>query len=414
MSEEWDTIIVGGGIVGLATAWELMHRCPDQRILVLDKERVLASHQTGHNSGVIHSGLYYRSGSLKARLCVQGRASLLKFLDVHGIPYELSGKVVVAVRSRELANLKRLYEQGQANGVQGLALIGAEQLRKIEPNVRGIAAIHSPFTGIVNYRRVAEAMAEDLQQMGHHIALEQEVDRVDQGVGSVVVHLMKGHEWRGRHVIVAAGLQSDRLAMRSGLKGVSRIIPFRGDYLVIKPSQRQWIRSMVYPVPDPNLPFLGVHFTKKLDDGSIWIGPNAVLAGARELYQRAAITKNDAWDIINYRGFWRMARQYWRTGFSEMYRDMVLSAFIKTAQDYVPEINVDHVKRGPIGIRAQMVDSQGHMTDDFDIIRDRQVLFVQNAPSPAATSSLAIARYIIETGAKEFGWHLTPSEDLYG
>ncbi len=406
----YDMIIVGAGIVGLATAWELVQRRPDARLLILDKESRVGAHQTGHNSGVIHSGLYYRPGSLKATLTRSGHRLLTAFCDREQIPYELSGKLVVAVRHEELSRLEQLYQNGLVNQVPDLKMVSREEMSDIEPHVRGLKAIYSPKTGIVDYGMIAARLANRLQTAGHDLLLNHSVDRI-QSNGSIRIHTAGGDTFVGATAIVAAGIGADRLAQRSGLRHKARMIPFRGDYLVLRPERRSLVRSLIYPVPDPRLPFLGVHFTRRIHDGSVWIGPNAVLAGSRAGYHRGALNKRDLWDTVTFPGFWLMARQHWRSALGEWFRDYAVGAYVAMAREYVPELSLSDVRRGPMGIRAQLVDADGGLVDDFRILPTNAALFVLNAPSPAATSSFAIARYLVESAANAFGWKLRAKSD---
>lgn len=407
MSLDADVVVVGAGIVGLATAWQLMQRFPTRSIVIIDKETEVASHQTGHNSGVIHSGIYYRSGSLKAALCVRGRTQLLQFLKDHAIPFELSGKVIVARSVEEFPRLRGLFEQGQANGVNGLQLIDVTTLHSLEPQAAGVAAIYSPGTGIVDYRQVARAMADDLTRAGHVILLGRKVDRVDKDRHGISLWCNGQNHLRARFAIVAAGLYSDVLAWRSGQRHNPRIVPFRGEYWRIRPGRQSLVRSMIYPVPDPALPFLGVHFTRRIADGAVWIGPNAVLGLSREHYRRhllAGTHLSELHDMLSYPGFWRMAKRYWRAGMGEMYRSLVPSAYIQLAREYVPALLLEDVLPGPVGVRAQTVEASGAMSDDFLLTTTHQVLFVRNAPSPAATACLAIGEYIVSAAKDAFAW----------
>ncbi|PSR20501.1 MAG: L-2-hydroxyglutarate oxidase [Sulfobacillus acidophilus] len=403
---QWDTIIVGAGIVGLAVAYELMARRPEDRLLVVDREVSVAAHQTGHNSGVIHSGLYYRPQSLKARLTRLGRALLVNFLDQEHLAYKISGKLVVARRVEELYALEQLFQNGVANRVPQIALWPGDRLREIEPSVLGIRAIYSPTTGVVDYSAVARRMAERLQKAGHCLCLGHGVRHVVVDAGLVRMRLDNGEELSAPHAIVAAGIGTDRLARQARLALNARMIPFRGDYLVVAENRRDLVRSMIYPVPNPRLPFLGVHFTRRLD-GALWIGPNAVLAASRTIYRRIALSRHDLWDTISFPGFWRMARQQWRAGLDEWMRDHCKRLYLSQVREYVPELAPMDVHWGPMGIRAQLVDASGTLVDDFRLATLGPVMFVLNAPSPAATSAFAIARYLVESCAPNFGWKLS-------
>jgi L-2-hydroxyglutarate oxidase LhgO len=414
-----DVAVVGGGIVGLAIARELLRRYPGLRVVVLEKEAALASHQSGHNSGVIHTGIYYAPDSLKARACVVGHREMLAFCREEGIPFERCGKVIIALDEGELPRLEALYRRGVTNGVQGLELIGAERLREIEPHAAGIRAIYSPNTGIVDFGQVAQAYARAVLQRDGEIATGCEVTGFatgDEGVILATRQAAGGAAARGetgeleaRYVITCAGLQSDRLSqMTTHHKDAqhTRIVPFRGDYYTLRPEKRHMVRALIYPVPDTRFPFLGVHFTRRLN-GDVWAGPNAVLAFAREGYQRWRLDPTDLWNTLSYGGFWRMAATYWKTGLEEMYRDYRKRAYVGVLRRYLPELQEDDLMPGPSGIRAQAVAADGRLVDDFLIARSGRVIHVQNAPSPAATSSLVIARMIVDEA--ERGFDLAPT-----
>ncbi len=407
MAEQFDVIIVGAGIIGLATAWEVARRRRDSRILILEREPRLSIHQTGTNSGVIHAGVYYAPGSLKARLTKRGRDLLFPFLETYHIPYRLSGKIIVAASDEELPRLDNLYQNALANQVPGIRRIPAEAISEIEPHVKGVGAIHSPATGIVYFPDVAQKLAELLTTQGHVIRTGMPVVRLVRELSQVRVLTPTG-DFLARQVIVAAGIQTDRLAETAGYHLDARMLPFRGDYLILSAAKNPWIRSLVYPVPDSNLPFLGVHFTRRLKDDAVWIGPNAVLAFDRMRNYRGAWNTRDVLASLSFLGTWRLFARYWRTGMDEWYRDHLARAYLHLARRYVPDLRAHDVRWGPSGIRAQLVDTQGALVDDFRFLGDDRLLFVLNAPSPGATSCLAIAEYLVETGAKQFGWTLGP------
>jgi L-2-hydroxyglutarate oxidase len=390
-----EVAVVGAGIVGLAAAREILRRHPGTRLTVLDKERTVAAHQTGHNSGVIHTGIYYVPGSLKARLCVAGRTELLRFCDEHAIPTERCGKLIVAVEPGEVSRLEALHERGIANGVPELALVGPERIREIEPHCTGLRAIHSPATAIVDFRRVAEAMAGDVEAAGGTLRLGEEVRGLAERRDSVVVRSAGGDLSAGR-VLVCAGLQADRLAARSGAPRHPVIVPFRGDYWQLRPDRRDLARHLIYPVPDPRFPFLGVHFTRRIEDGAVWLGPNAVLAFAREGYRRRDLSPGELMLTLADPGFLRLATRYWRMGAAEMWRDISKRAFVASCRRFVPELRAEDVIPGPSGVRAQALDRHGGLVDDFVVDVRGRILHVRNAPSPAATSALAIARLIAD------------------
>jgi L-2-hydroxyglutarate oxidase LhgO len=349
---------------------------------------------------VLHSGVYYKPGSLKAKLCVRGKAALQQFCDENGIPYNLCGKVIVALNEDELPRLNDIYQRGQANGVPGLEMIGPERLKELEPHTLGIKAIYSRYTGIVDYVKVAGVYAQKVKEKGGEIHTNHEVTNIIKG-NKVVLETVAG-EVEARYLITCAGLQSDKLAATTGAPDNLRIVPFRGDYYTLKPEKAYLCKSLIYPVPDPAFPFLGVHFTIR-PDGQVWAGPNAVLGFAREAYSRWDVNPRELADTLGYSGFWIMARKYWRMGFAEMYRDYSKAAFVAAMQAYIPEITADDVVFGPSGVRAQALASDGTLVDDFSILNSRNIIHVRNAPSPAATSSLAIADTIVGAATKAFG-----------
>jgi L-2-hydroxyglutarate oxidase LhgO len=397
----YDIAIVGGGIVGLATGRELLARHPYLKLIVLEKEDILASHQTGHNSGVIHSGIYYKPGSLKAQLCTEGRKSLWEYCDAKQIPYKNVGKLIVATEESELANLDELHQRGIANGIPGLEIVDEAGIREREPYCRGIKAIFSPVTGIVDYGIVARSYGEDIKAAGGDVETGREVTGMDRKGGISILHTKKG-DVEAKYVVACGGLMADRLAKMSGASPDPKIVPFRGDYLILKPEKRYLVKGNIYPVPDPSFPFLGVHFTPRMN-GDIWLGPNAVLAFAREGYNFTTINFGDLFETLTYSGFIKMASKYFSTGMGEMYRDVLRSAYVKALQRYIPELQVEDTLTGPSGVRAQAMMSDGSMVDDFVFDGDSGVVNVRNAPSPAATSSLAIGRYVSDEADKRFG-----------
>ena len=405
---QYDIAIVGAGIVGLATARELLLRKPGLRLIVVEKDTTIASQQSGHNSGVLHTGIYYVPGSLKAQACVEGHRRMLRFCEENGIAYELCGKLIVALDESELPRLDELYRRGTANGVEGLEVVGPERLREIEPYAAGIKAIYSPNTGIVDFVGIAHAYARSVQQRGGEIVVGHRVTSITQRGDSAVLVTRQvagggaGSEIAATHVITCAGLQSDQVSAFGDGKRDVRIVPFRGDYYKLRPEKRGLVRALIYPVPDPRFPFLGVHFTRRLD-GEIWAGPNAVLAFAREGYGRWDLAPGDLWDALGYRGFWKMAAKYWRTGLEEMYRDYSKRAYVKELQRYLPAVRADDLLSGPSGVRAQAVAPDGRLVDDFLIRHSERTIHVQNAPSPAATSSLMIASMIADQAGSLFG-----------
>ncbi len=400
-SHEYDVAIVGGGIIGLSTAMHLSHRAPGWRVAVLEKESGLATHQTGHNSGVIHSGIYYRPGSFKSQFCVAGVQKLLRFCDENEIEYEQCGKVIVATDESELGRLETLYERGVANGVGGLEMIGPERLQEIEPYAAGVKALWSPQTGIIDYTKVTQAYAMRFQQTGGDIFTEAPVEDIKRTGSSLALETPKGAV-QAKHIINCAGLYSDRIAEMTGEKVDVRIIPFRGEYYTLRPESHHLVSGLIYPVPDPRFPFLGVHYTRGIN-GSVEAGPNAVLALSREGYRKRDLDVGETWGTVSYGGFWRMLRRNWKIGLGELHRSYSKGVFLKDLQKLLPGIQEDDLASGGSGVRAQAVGRDGTLLDDFNIIRGREAVHVLNAPSPGATSSLAIGEYIVGLAAEAFG-----------
>ena len=394
MTESFDVTIVGGGIVGLATALRLQQRRPALTIAILEKEPELATHQTGHNSGVLHAGLYYQPGSRKARLCREGKTEMEAFAEAHDIPVDHCGKLVVAVDPSELARLDALRDRAVANGVPGLEVVDRERIRELEPHASGIRGLWSPRTGVIDFRRVALSMADELRAGGAEIRTGHTVSAIDVRPSEVVVTTGRG-DVTSRLVVTCAGLQADRVAALSGDTGGPSIVPFRGDYYTLSPQASGLVRGLIYPIPDPRFPFLGVHLTKRID-GSVIAGPNAVLAFAREGYRRRDVDARDLVAALTDRGFLRLAGRYLPTGIAEMWRDWSKSAFVQQLQRYVPELRPDQVTFGPSGVRAQALARNGTLVDDFAFSGGPRVLHVRNAPSPAATSSLAIGSVLAD------------------
>ena len=386
--------IVGGGILGLATARTVLAADPDAEVVVLEREAAIATHQTGHNSGVVHAGIYYAPGSLKARLCRRGMGLMREFCATQGIAYEECGKLVVATDEGELRRLEALAERAAANEVPGLAWLDAERMREVEPHVAGLAALHSPASAIVDFVAVARELAAAVEAGGGEVRVGAGVARVRDGGGTAAVDLLSGETVEAERVIVCAGLESDRLARTSGQPAEPRIIPFRGEYWKLRPQRTGLVRGLIYPVPDPALPFLGVHLTRHID-GDVLLGPNAVLALALDGYRRRDVSARDLRHIFSWPGTWRMMRRHWRVGLHELLASHRKGIFVREAQRFVPELAPDDAEPGPAGVRAQAVDRDGALVDDFRIGRGRNVLWVRNAPSPAATSSLAIAEELV-------------------
>lgn len=384
--------VVGAGIVGLATAREIALRRPGTRVVVFEKEPEVSRHQTGHNSGVVHAGIYYTPGSLKADLCVRGVSLLREYCQDRRLPYDEIGKLVVAVRADELGRMENLYTRAKNNHVPELRKVSREEIREIEPHAGGVAALHSPRTAITDYPAVARAFAQDVVDGGGEVRLGFPVTSITTVPGGIEVASGQDRV-RVDRLILCAGLQSDSVARLAQDRQEPRIIPFRGEYMLLKPDKRHLVRGLVYPVPDPRYPFLGVHFTPRVD-GSVEVGPNAVLALAKEGYRRSRVSPRDLLALAAYPGAWRMAAQHWRTGIREYRGSFSTAAFMKDAGRYVPEVGVRDVVRGGAGVRAQALDRDGTLVDDFRIHQVGRITAVRNAPSPAATASMAIAEHI--------------------
>ncbi len=399
MSQTWDVAIVGGGIVGTATAMALVGR-PKVKVVVLEAEGKLAAHQTGNNSGVIHSGLYYKPGSLKARNCVEGREAMYAFCQAQGIPHDRCGKLVVATEPSELPALDELERRGRANGLQGLRRLRGEELTDYEPSVRGVAGLHVAETGIVDYTAVTNAFARLVAEGGGEVRTASRVRKVVHRIGSLVLETEAGAV-ESRTLINCAGLQSDRVARLCGVDPGVKIIPFRGEYYELSPARQSLVRNLIYPVPDPRFPFLGVHFTRMIR-GGVEAGPNAVLAFRREGYRRTSFSLGDSLEMAGYLGFWRMASKYWPMAVAEWHRSFSKRAFVKALQGLVPALKAEDVHPSGAGVRAQALDRRGGLLDDFHIVEAEGMVHVLNAPSPAATASIAIGRAIAEMAARSF------------
>ena len=394
-----DLAVVGGGIVGLATAMAWLRAFPGSRLVLLEKEPVLASHQTSHNSGVIHSGIYYRPGSFKARTCVEGARLLVAFCEEHRIPYRLCGKLIIAATEAELRLLDTLAERARANGVPGVALIGPERMRELEPHARGLRALHVPGAGVVDYAAVARAFAGVIRQRGGELRTSARVMRLARREGVWRIETTAG-ELCARRLITCGGLQADRLAAMAGAPDEVRIAPFRGEYYELVPARRELVRAMVYPVPDPALPFLGVHFTRGVD-GRVHAGPNAVLALAREGYRKTDVSLPETLELMRFGGFWKLTRRFWRVGFEETVRSWSKRAFVRALQRLVPEVRDADLAPGGSGVRAQALGRDGSLLDDFDIVQADGAIHVRNVPSPAATASIRIGRLIADLAAQQ-------------
>jgi L-2-hydroxyglutarate oxidase LhgO len=396
----FDFIVIGGGIVGLATAMAITQRLPKHRLLVLEKENEVGSHQTGHNSGVIHSGLYYRPGSIKAKTCVEGARAMVEFCESNRIAYLCCGKVVVATSEAELPQLEMLYERGVANGVPGVAMIGPERLKELEPYSNGIKAIHVPGAGITDYAAVARKYAEIVERQGGGVRTQARVNGLKVKQNETVICSTQG-EFVAKYVVNCTGLHSDRLSQMAGASNGLMIAPFRGEYYDLLPARQHLVKGLIYPVPDPNFPFLGVHFTRMVR-GGVEAGPNAVLALKREGYRKSDFSLRDTFSTLAFPGFWRMAGKYWRQGMAEYHRSLSKAAFLRSLQRLVPELRDEDIRPGGSGVRAQALDRQGKLLDDFQIVRTGNVIHVCNVPSPAATASIVIGRQIREMAIEAF------------
>jgi L-2-hydroxyglutarate oxidase len=396
---ENDLIVIGGGIVGLATAYRFVERFPGKTVTVLEKESELARHQTGRNSGVLHSGVYYRPGSLRAQNCRAGKEAMEEFCRREGLPYERCGKVIVATREVELPLLDKTLANGTANGVR-CERIGPERLREIEPHCAGIAAVHVPDAGITDFAHVARRLAEIVGRSGGTVVTSARATAIRRDTDRAVVETTAG-EFAARQVINCAGLYSDRVTRLSGVRPATRILPFRGEFYKLRPEAHHLVKALIYPCADPNFPFLGVHFTKRVG-GGFECGPNAVLAWAREGYRHANINLRDMAEWLTYVGFWRMAARHWRMGLEEMWRSLSKPAFVRALGRLIPEIKSDQLEWAPAGVRAQAVSPAGDIVEDFVIDETDRVINVENAPSPAATAALNIGRLVVERVAGRF------------
>ena len=389
-----DVLIIGGGIVGLATGLKLLEQTPGLKVTLLEKETQVAQHQTGHNSGVLHSGIYYRPGTLRAKNCREGRQAMVAFCQTEGIAFDVCGKVIVATRDAEVPQLLKIYERGIANGVP-CELIDLPRLRQLEPHVNGVRALHVPEAGIVDYKQVARRMAEKIQQAGGEILTGAEVVAIEQRSDEVITRIQDGREFTSRVIVTCAGLQADRVGALAGCHPTARIVPFRGEYFTLRPEAQHLCRNLIYPVPDPEFPFLGVHFTRMIH-GGVECGPNAVLAFRREGYSKLDFSLVDMAETLCDPGFRKLAWKHWRAGATEMWRSWNKSAFVAALQKLIPTVKSDMLDPAPAGVRAQALAPDGTLVDDFLILEGPRVVSIQNAPSPAATASLNIGRLIGE------------------
>jgi len=396
-----DVLIIGGGVVGLAVALEITRQFPRRRLLLIEKEDQVARHQSGHNSGVIHSGVYYKPGSLKARLCVAGAAAMVEFCQTHGIPHTVCGKVIVATRDDELSRLEDLRKRGEANGLTGLRLVGPDELKEIEPHATGLQALIVPSTGTTDYAVVCQKYAELITANGGKVLTGTSATAIRRSESEIVVETSSG-AFAVSALINCAGLYSDRIARMAGDDPGIKIIPFRGEYYDLVPERGSLVRALIYPVPDPRFPFLGVHFTRRIG-GKVDAGPNAVFALAREGYRHSDINGGDLLDSVTYGGFWRMAGKYWRNGVGEWHRSLSKAAFVRALQRLLPEVKESDLVPGGSGVRAQALKPDGALVDDFQFVPSGKVLHVLNVPSPAATASLMIGKTIVDTAAAGLG-----------
>jgi L-2-hydroxyglutarate oxidase LhgO len=393
--------IIGAGIVGLATGLELTRRFPGISLAVIEKESVVAGHQSSHNSGVIHSGIYYKPGSMKAKLCVEGGEALQRFCRENEVPYDICGKVIVATAESELSRLDELYKRGSENGLKGLRVLGPDEIREFEPYATGMRGIHVPSTGIVDYAKVAEKYATIIAGRGAAIHLSHEVTALIRSSGNTVIETTRG-PIETRLVINCAGLHSDRISRMANAKLDLTIVPFRGEYYELLPAKHHYLKGLLYPVPDPQFPFLGVHFTRRMG-GGIEAGPNAVLAMKREGYLKSSFDFGDVFEYARFPGFWTMTAKHWRMSVGEYHRSWSKAAFVRALQRLMPELAQEDLVPGPSGVRAQALDINGKLVDDFHFAYTDGMVHVCNVPSPAATASLAIGKYIVDTVVQRYG-----------
>lgn len=393
-TKKYDIIVIGAGLVGLSTAYQLKLARPELRVLILDKEKSVAKHQSGHNSGVIHSGIYYKPGSLKAQNCISGYKSTLEFAQQHDIPYDICGKIIVATTAKELHGLNNIYQRGIENGLKGLKKLTAAESREIEPHCAALESVFVPQTGIIDYPKMAEKILELFVALGGEAVFNQEVNKIQQDNEAIIVETIM-EVFSADKLVSCGGLFSDRIASLTEEDNNLRIIPFRGEYYKLKAERETLVKHLIYPVPDPEFPFLGVHFTRMIG-GGIEAGPNAVLAFKREGYKFTDFSFKDMSDTLAWPGFWKIVAKYGQTGMGEIYRSLSKAAFTRSLQKLIPEITQEDLIDGGAGVRAQACDKKGNLVDDFNILQNRNIIHVRNAPSPAATSSLSIGKLISE------------------
>ncbi|HAT22276.1 MAG: L-2-hydroxyglutarate oxidase [Dehalococcoidia bacterium] len=400
IDRQYDVVVVGGGIIGLATSMKLTQDFPNLKVAVLEKEKEVAQHQTGHNSGVIHAGIYYAPGSQKANFCSTGGKLLRDFCDEYGIAYDMCGKLIVATDDSEVPQLEELFKRGTENGAQGLRMVNQEEIKDIEPYSAGVKAILSPNTGIIDYFEVSQAYATRMRENGGDLLTNVEVISIENKDNLVYINTTSGTV-AAKYVLNCAGLHADTVARMMGVDVGVKIVPFRGEYFSIIPEKEHMVKGLIYPVPDPSMPFLGVHFTRRIN-GSVEAGPNAVLAFAREGYKKTDVNLKDTLGTLSYSGFWKMSAKYWKVGMHEQYRSLVKGVFVKSLQKLMPEITGDDLGDPGAGVRAQVIDSNGGLLQDFAIEASANAIHVLSAPSPGATSSLTISEYIVDLAQESF------------
>ena len=400
IDRQYDVVVVGGGIIGLATSMKLTQDFPNLKVAVLEKEEEVAQHQTGHNSGVIHAGIYYAPGSQKANFCSTGGKLLRDFCDEYGIAYDMCGKLIVATDDSEVPQLEELFKRGTENGAQGLRMVNQEEIKDIEPYSAGVKAILSPNTGIIDYFEVSQAYATRMRENGGDLLTNVEVISIENKDNLVYINTTSGTVV-AKYVLNCAGLHADTVARMMGVDVGVKIVPFRGEYFSMIPEKEHMVKGLIYPVPDPSMPFLGVHFTRRIN-GSVEAGPNAVLAFAREGYKKTDVNLKDTLGTLSYSGFWKMSAKYWKVGMHEQYRSLVKGVFVKSLQKLMPEITRDDLGDPGAGVRAQVIDSNGGLLQDFAIEASPNAIHVLSAPSPGATSSLTISEYIVDLAQESF------------